>query len=98
MSQRVIWLIVLTVLFCSSSAISLAEEFPSRAVTTIVPLPPGENRDFLAAIFASVAEKYLGKPVVVRNKTGAEGLQVHSRGREDQMGIPSVGAGQTRRY
>jgi tripartite-type tricarboxylate transporter receptor subunit TctC len=72
MSQRVVWLIVLTFFF-NVPTIILAEEFPARAVTTIVPLPPGGNLDFLARLFAPVAEKYLGKPVVVINKTGAGG-------------------------
>jgi tripartite-type tricarboxylate transporter receptor subunit TctC len=72
MIQRVVWLIVLT-FFLSIPALTLAEDYPIKAITTIVPLPPGGNLDLLARLFAPVAEKYIGKPVVVLNKTGAGG-------------------------
>lgn len=73
MRKRVIWLIILMFFFTVPTIIE-AEDFPTKAVTTIVPLPPGGNLDFLARLFAPAAEKFLGKPVVVLNKPGAGGI------------------------
>src|SRR5512139_3181620 len=52
---------------------ALAAEYPTRPITILVQLPPGGTLDLNARAFAPVAEKYLGKPVVVVNKTGAAG-------------------------
>ena len=49
-------------------------EFPERPITLINPQAPGGANDALARPFAAVAEKYLGKPVVVVNKPGASGM------------------------
>jgi tripartite-type tricarboxylate transporter receptor subunit TctC len=52
----------------------VAAEFPERAITLIDPQAPGGANDALARPFAAVAEKYLGKPLVVVNKPGASGM------------------------
>jgi tripartite-type tricarboxylate transporter receptor subunit TctC len=49
-------------------------EFPERPITLINTQAPGGANDALARPFAAVAEKYLGKPVVVVNKPGASGM------------------------
>ncbi len=54
-------------------AVAQAQEYPARPVTLINPLPPGGTLDLQARAFAAVAEKYLGKPMVVVNKIGAAG-------------------------
>ncbi len=46
-------------------------EFPERAITVINPQAPGGAHDAQGRAFVSVAEKYLGKPMVVINKPGA---------------------------
>ncbi len=46
-------------------------EYPERAVTIINPQAPGGAHDAQGRAFATVAEKYLGKPMVVVNKPGA---------------------------
>jgi tripartite-type tricarboxylate transporter receptor subunit TctC len=48
-----------------------AAEYPERAVTIINPQSPGGAHDATGRAFAAVAEKYLGKPMVVVNKAGA---------------------------
>ena len=67
---RVIGLMVLGVFFAGPV---LAAEFPTRAITLICPVTPGGSLDLNARAFAAVAEKRLGKPVVVVNKPGASG-------------------------
>ena len=46
-------------------------DYPDRAITIINPQAPGGAHDAQGRAFAAVAEKYLGKPMVVVNKPGA---------------------------
>jgi tripartite-type tricarboxylate transporter receptor subunit TctC len=57
----------------ASGGIALADDFPSRPVQLMVAFPPGGSTDVGARIVASIAEKGLGKPIVVLNKGGAGG-------------------------
>jgi tripartite-type tricarboxylate transporter receptor subunit TctC len=50
-----------------------AQEYPTKSITLINPLPPGGTLDLQGRAFAALAEKYLGKPMVVVNKIGAAG-------------------------
>ncbi len=70
MIWRVIWLMVLAVFF---STPGFAADFPARAITLICPVAPGGILDIQLRAFAAVAEKHLGKPVVVLNKPGGSG-------------------------
>jgi tripartite-type tricarboxylate transporter receptor subunit TctC len=51
-----------------------ADEYPSRPINMIVPLPPGGVADMTARPLASAMEPILKQPVVVVNKAGAGGL------------------------
>jgi len=53
-----------------SNAVS-AQDFPNRAITIIVPQPPGGGPDIISRIVAQQLSLQLGKPVVVENKPGA---------------------------
>jgi tripartite-type tricarboxylate transporter receptor subunit TctC len=61
---------VLAVFF---STPGFAADFPARAITLICPVAPGGILDIQLRAFAAVAEKHLGKPVVVLNKPGGSG-------------------------
>ncbi len=54
--------------------ISFAADYPTKPITLINPQAPGGTLDIQARAFASVADKMLGQPVVVVNKTGATGM------------------------
>jgi len=49
---------------------AVAEEYPGKPIQLIVPWGAGGRTDINARMFASVAPKYLGQPVVVVNKAG----------------------------
>lgn len=52
---------------------AVAQEWPSRPVTFIVPFPAGSAVDALARVIANAAAESLGKQFVVDNRTGAGG-------------------------
>ena len=58
-------------LFVACSA--AAEEYPSRPITLIVPIPAGGPTDVAARILGSIAEKELKQPIVIVNRVGAGG-------------------------
>lgn len=62
---------VLAMLLFAGPALQAAAEYPERAITIINPQSPGGAHDVTGRAFAAVAEKYLGKPLVVINKPGA---------------------------
>jgi tripartite-type tricarboxylate transporter receptor subunit TctC len=50
---------------------SLAQEYPVRPVSIVVPLAPGGGTDFLARMLGKHLEQRLGKPFLIENKPGA---------------------------
>ena len=50
---------------------ALAQDYPSRAITIVVPQTAGGNTDTLARIFAPALSKVLGQEVIVENRPGA---------------------------
>jgi tripartite-type tricarboxylate transporter receptor subunit TctC len=66
---------VLVLLACATSpAASFAEDYPTRAVTIVVPFTPGGTTDLLARVLAERLERKFGQPFVVENKPGAGAL------------------------
>jgi len=55
------------------SASVLAQNYPSRAITIIVPIPPGGAPDIAARVIAQKLSENVGQPVVVENRVGANG-------------------------
>ena len=55
------------------SAASSTDDYPTRAVTLLVPQAPGGANDIVARAIAQYLAQGLGKPVVVENKGGAGG-------------------------
>ncbi len=59
-------------LFISSSA--RAQDYPTRAITMVLPFPAGSGIDVTARLVADNLSTRLGQPVVVENKPGANGV------------------------
>jgi tripartite-type tricarboxylate transporter receptor subunit TctC len=57
----------------ATSSRAPAQEFPSRAVTIIVPFSAGGPADTAARTFADVMRKHFGQPVIVENRPAAGG-------------------------
>jgi tripartite-type tricarboxylate transporter receptor subunit TctC len=52
---------------------SFAVDYPTKAITIIVPFPPGGSNDVQARLIAKGLSERLGKPLVVDNRPGAGG-------------------------
>lgn len=51
-----------------------ADAYPSKAITIIVPVPPGSANDLAARLASEVITAQSGQPVVISNRGGAGGL------------------------
>lgn len=69
------------------SAGSIAQSFPSRPVTIVVPAPPGGTTDLAARALVEELGKALGQPIVIENKGGANGVV----GAQTMMNAPPDG-------
>jgi len=58
----------------AAAATASAQEFPSRPLHIVVPVPAGGGTDALARKLAERMAGTLGQPVVVENRTGSGGL------------------------
>lgn len=68
MRMRNLWLFA--VLF---PVAALAQEFPSRQITIMVPYPPGSSSDLIPRALAPHLSQSVGQPVIVENRPGAGG-------------------------
>src|SRR5215510_8990815 len=55
------------------SVFAVAQDYPSRPLTMVVPFPPGGVADITGRPLAAMMEKSLKQPVVIVNRTGAGG-------------------------
>jgi tripartite-type tricarboxylate transporter receptor subunit TctC len=51
-----------------------AQDFPTRAITLIVPWPAGGSTDTHLRKLAELASRHLGQPIIIENKPGAGGM------------------------
>jgi tripartite-type tricarboxylate transporter receptor subunit TctC len=59
--------------FAACADAALAQSFPVRPVTLIVPWPAGGTTDVGMRALASATERHLGQPIVIENRPGASG-------------------------
>jgi tripartite-type tricarboxylate transporter receptor subunit TctC len=56
------------------SGLAFAADYPSKAITIVVPFPAGAGVDLTARLLAEQLAIRLGRPTVVENRPGASGL------------------------
>jgi tripartite-type tricarboxylate transporter receptor subunit TctC len=59
--------------FAASSQSALAQAYPNRSITLIVPFPPGGSSDIVARTLASEVSLEFGQNIVIENRPGAGG-------------------------
>jgi tripartite-type tricarboxylate transporter receptor subunit TctC len=59
--------------FAAATGGALAQSFPARPVTLIVPWPAGGTTDVGMRALASATEKHLGQSIVIENRPGGSG-------------------------
>src|SRR5215813_12503597 len=64
---------IAAVVWLGCGGLARAEEYPTRAITMIVPFPAGGATDTLARFLAEKMRAILGQPIVIENVGGAAG-------------------------
>ncbi len=59
-----------TALFCTAASVP-AQDFPSRQITIMVPVPPGGGSDMIARFIGQKLAASFGRTVIVENRPGA---------------------------
>jgi tripartite-type tricarboxylate transporter receptor subunit TctC len=72
MEMRMVKMVLAATLFALTGT-ALAQEYPSRPVTLIIPWVAGGPTDIVVRAMAESAQKHLGQPIVVENKAGGGG-------------------------
>jgi tripartite-type tricarboxylate transporter receptor subunit TctC len=50
-----------------------AEDYPTRPIKVVIAFPPGGPTDFVGRLLADKLKDFLGQPVIIENKAGANG-------------------------
>jgi len=68
-----VFLVLLSILLLGhfNAPWAVAEKYPSKPITWIVPMSPGGGFDVYSRGISQVMEKYIGQPVVIKNMPGA---------------------------
>lgn len=72
-ARRPVLLALVAALGAALPAIALADTFPSRPITVVVPFPPGGPTDVLGRLAGERMARSLGQSVVIDNASGAGG-------------------------
>jgi tripartite-type tricarboxylate transporter receptor subunit TctC len=71
--DRRTWIAAAGLMLAAASPVTWAQDYPSRPIHIVVPLPPGGSNDVLARILGQKMSEAFGQPVIVDNKPGAAG-------------------------
>jgi tripartite-type tricarboxylate transporter receptor subunit TctC len=71
--RRLMWLLALVAAPLLPAA-ALAQGYPSKAVTFVVPYPPGGASDVIARLIGQKLSESMRQPVVIENRAGANGI------------------------
>jgi len=65
------WLVAAMLAALSFAAVAVAQTYPERRVTLVIPYPPGATTDILGRMVATALQEKLGGTFIVENKGGA---------------------------
>jgi tripartite-type tricarboxylate transporter receptor subunit TctC len=71
--RRLLIVVIAALLGPGWSGVAAAQDYPTRAITMIVPFPAGGATDTLARFLAEKMRGILGQPVIIENVAGAAG-------------------------
>jgi tripartite-type tricarboxylate transporter receptor subunit TctC len=71
--HRRLWAVTACSFIAFAGPLAQAQDYPSKPIHIIVPLPPGGSNDVLARLLGSKLSETFGQPVVVDNRPGAAG-------------------------
>lgn len=66
--------VILLLLVLAPAPRAVAQDYPNKAISMIVPYPPGGRTDLAGRAVAQYLKAELGQPVIVVNKAGAGGV------------------------
>ena len=73
-TRRTFSSLILPALSAAATRPALAQDFPSRPITVIVPFPPGGSIDVVMRAMAPKLQERMGQPIVVENRAGGGGV------------------------
>ncbi|MDO9024228.1 tripartite tricarboxylate transporter substrate-binding protein [Zwartia sp.] len=62
-----------SLLVAAGSAPAIAQDYPARSITMVMPYAPGGPGDTITRLFAAAMQKNLGQQIIVDNPAGASG-------------------------
>ena len=66
-------IVLVSLIFTPFAVPVLAQEYPTKSVTLVIPYPAGGSTDVTGRVLAAAAKKFLGQPLIIENKTGGGG-------------------------
>ena len=71
--NRRLWAVAACTFVVLTGPLAHAQDYPTKPIRIIVPLPPGGSNDVLARLLGQKMSESFGQPVIVENKPGAAG-------------------------
>jgi hypothetical protein len=78
--SRILKLSLAAIVLIGAPASVSAQQYPTRPITLVVPLPPGGTNDIMARIIGERMTKLLGQQIVVENRAAGGSGTVATRG------------------
>ena len=73
-----VFVFALVIILISAATGQAAEKFPTKPVKYIIGWGAGGGSDIVGRLLCTLAEKHLGKPIVVQNMPGGSGAKAYT--------------------